>query len=177
MANDVVNHPSHYTQGKIECIDFITDKKMNFCRGNAVKYIVRAGLKDKSKEIEDLEKAIFYLRREIKDLQEAENSDTAPGMVNLEKVIKGLNLCTNGEGFPPCKDCPYDAECEKAIGMGQSPLARDAIALLKEQAQNGWCENALCDFICHQCDVIELLMSALSVATKKRKEENSGGDD
>ena len=67
--NDPVNHPSHYTQGKIECIDFIQDKKLNFCRGNAVKYIVRAGLKDPDKEIEDLEKAIFYLNAEIKDIK------------------------------------------------------------------------------------------------------------
>ena len=69
-THDPVNHPSHYTQGKIECIDFITDKKLNFCRGNAVKYIVRAGLKDPEKEIEDLEKAVFYLNREIQDLKE-----------------------------------------------------------------------------------------------------------
>lgn len=67
--NDPVNHPSHYTTGKIEVIDFITDKELNFCRGNAVKYIVRAGLKDKNKEIEDLEKAVFYINREIADLK------------------------------------------------------------------------------------------------------------
>ena len=88
MANDVVNHPSHYTQGKIECIDFITDKKMNFCRGNAVKYIVRAGLKDKSKEVEDLEKAIFYLRREIKDLHEARTVTRHLGWLTWRKLSK-----------------------------------------------------------------------------------------
>ncbi len=70
QRNDPVNHPLHYTQGKIECIDFIMDKKMNFCRGNAVKYIVRAGLKDPAKEVEDLEKAVFYLNREIERLKE-----------------------------------------------------------------------------------------------------------
>lgn len=69
IPDDPVNHPSHYTQGKIECIDFITDKKLNFCRGNAVKYIVRAGLKDPTKEIEDLKKAVFYINREIQDLE------------------------------------------------------------------------------------------------------------
>lgn len=67
--NDPVNHPSHYTTGRIEVIDFITDKKLNFCRGNAVKYIVRAGLKDPDKEIEDLEKAVFYINREIMDIR------------------------------------------------------------------------------------------------------------
>ena len=68
-VNDPVNHPGHYTTGKIEVIDFITDKGLNFCRGNAVKYIVRAGLKDPEKEAEDLEKAVFYLNREIADVQ------------------------------------------------------------------------------------------------------------
>ena len=70
--NDIVNHPSHYTQGKIECIDYITDKQLNFCRGNAIKYITRAGYKDPNKEIEDLEKAVFYLNYEIKRLKEKE---------------------------------------------------------------------------------------------------------
>ena len=63
--NDVVNHPSHYTDGKIEVIDFIEDKVLNFHRGNAVKYIARAGKKDPTKEIEDLKKARWYLDREI----------------------------------------------------------------------------------------------------------------
>jgi len=68
--NDVVNHPSHYTDGKIEVIDFIEDKRLNFHRGNAVKYIARAGKKNSEKEIEDLQKAAWYINREIKRLQE-----------------------------------------------------------------------------------------------------------
>lgn len=75
MNNDSVNHPAHYTQGKIECIDFIADKKLNFARGNAVKYIVRAGLKDPSKEIEDLRKAIFYIEYEIKSIMERQHDN------------------------------------------------------------------------------------------------------
>ncbi len=67
--NDVVNHPSHYTDGKIEVIDFIEEKKLNFHRGNAVKYISRAGKKDPTKEIEDLKKAVWYLDREINRLE------------------------------------------------------------------------------------------------------------
>lgn len=67
--NDTVNHPSHYTDGKIEVIDFIEDKGLNFHRGNAVKYIARAGKKDKSKEVEDLQKAVWYLQREIDRLK------------------------------------------------------------------------------------------------------------
>lgn len=67
--NDPVNHPSHYTDGKIEGIDFILDKKLNFTRGNAVKYISRAGKKNPEKEIEDLQKAAWYINKEIQRLQ------------------------------------------------------------------------------------------------------------
>jgi hypothetical protein len=71
---EMVNHPSHYNDGKIEVIDFIEDKNLNFHRGNAVKYIARAGKKDKSKEVEDLKKAQWYIEREIKKLEA--NNDT-----------------------------------------------------------------------------------------------------
>jgi hypothetical protein len=66
FENDPVNHPSHYTKGKIEVADFIADQKLNFDRGNAVKYVCRAGSKDPDKEIQDLEKAIWYINHEIK---------------------------------------------------------------------------------------------------------------
>lgn len=66
---DNVNHPAHYTDGKIEVIDYIQDKGFNFCRGNAIKYISRAGKKDKAKEIEDLQKAVWYLNKEIERLK------------------------------------------------------------------------------------------------------------
>lgn len=61
--SDRVNHPPHYTQhpSGVECIQ-ITEH-MNFCLGNAVKYIWRADLKGNGAE--DLEKAIWYLKREI----------------------------------------------------------------------------------------------------------------
>nr|DAX62430.1 MAG TPA: nucelotide kinase [Caudoviricetes sp.] len=64
-----VNNPSHYNSGKIEVIDFIEDQKLGFCLGNVVKYVSRAGKKDSSKTIEDLEKAKWYLEREIKKLK------------------------------------------------------------------------------------------------------------
>lgn len=66
---DVVNHPPHYKghPSGVECIQ-ITEH-MNFCRGNAVKYIWRAGEKDPSKELEDLKKARWYIDREIQRLE------------------------------------------------------------------------------------------------------------
>lgn len=72
--NDIINHPSHYTDGKIEVIDFIEDKQLNFHRGNAIKYIARAGKKNKEKEIEDLEKAVWYINREIQRLEKLKKS-------------------------------------------------------------------------------------------------------
>ena len=61
--NDPVNHPKHYTEhpSGVECIR-ITEH-MNFCLGNAVKYIWRADLKHDA--IEDIKKAIWYLQREL----------------------------------------------------------------------------------------------------------------
>lgn len=67
--SDSVNHPAHYTghASGVECIQ-ITEH-MGFCLGNAVKYIWRADLKGNS--IEDLEKAKWYISREIERRQQA----------------------------------------------------------------------------------------------------------
>lgn len=66
---NMIAHPPHYTFGKIEVIEAIEDWKLNFTKGNAVKYIARAGRKNPAKEIEDLKKAIWYLTREIECLE------------------------------------------------------------------------------------------------------------
>ena len=73
---DSVNSPAHYTDGKIEVIEFIEDKKLGFCLGNAIKYIARAGKKDPTKEIEDLQKAEWYIKRRIKELEEVQKCST-----------------------------------------------------------------------------------------------------
>ena len=70
--DDSVNHPSHYNDGKIEVMDFIEDKQLNFARGNVIKYVSRAGKKDSNKELEDLKKASWYLNREIERLNKEE---------------------------------------------------------------------------------------------------------
>ena len=67
MADNVKN-PSHYNRGKIEVWEFIEDQDLDYHTGNAVKYIARAGFKDPSKEVEDLQKAIAFLERKIKVL-------------------------------------------------------------------------------------------------------------
>jgi uncharacterized protein YjbI with pentapeptide repeats len=67
--NDNINHPPHYTFGKYEVLDVINDWKLDYNCGSAVKYIARAGKKDKNKEVEDLQKAIFFLQYEVKKLE------------------------------------------------------------------------------------------------------------
>lgn len=67
--SDNINHPSHYTSGKIEVIDFIEDQKLPYHLGNVVKYIARAGKKDPAKLVEDLKKAAWYLNRYIDQLE------------------------------------------------------------------------------------------------------------
>ena len=68
---DMVNHPVHYTShpSGVEVIE-ITEH-MNFCLGNAIKYIMRSELK--GKQIEDLKKAAWYINREIDRLQRINN--------------------------------------------------------------------------------------------------------
>ena len=68
-VTDLVNHPTHYTADPsgIECLQIVRHRNFNI--GNAIKYLWRAGLKDETKVIEDLEKAIFYIRDEINRLK------------------------------------------------------------------------------------------------------------
>jgi hypothetical protein len=75
-TNDMVNHPKHYTShpSGVECIEIT--RHYCFSIGNAIKYLWRAGLKaeqgmqDRQKEIQDLEKAIWYINDRIKQLKE-----------------------------------------------------------------------------------------------------------
>lgn len=72
---DIINHPAHYTGGRIEVIDFIEDQGLGFHLGNVIKYVCRAGKKDPEKEIEDLKKAEWYLVRYIGILLGGEKND------------------------------------------------------------------------------------------------------
>ena len=64
-ANDEINHPSHYTAGSIEVIDFLDAWDFPFHLANAIKYICRAGRKDKNALVTDLKKAVWYINRYI----------------------------------------------------------------------------------------------------------------
>jgi len=69
---EAVNHPNHYQGKTTEAIKVIEDYDLNFCLGNVIKYLLRAGRKDKDKYLEDLRKARWYLEREI-STKEQEN--------------------------------------------------------------------------------------------------------
>ena len=77
MQKDNVNHPSHYTQGGIECIDAIKAATVGLtgieavCTGNAVKYMWRWKFKNGA---EDIRKAMWYLEKLLEEV-ESENSD------------------------------------------------------------------------------------------------------
>ena len=69
VMNDPVNHPSHYTAGSIETIDYIVDVlgidgAVNYCHGNVVKY-TGSRLHNKQNPVQDAEKAVWYLNKMI----------------------------------------------------------------------------------------------------------------
>lgn len=57
--------PAHYQRGSIQVWDFIVDQKLDFLRGNVVKYLCRAGHKQYEEEIDDLLKAKMYIQKAI----------------------------------------------------------------------------------------------------------------
>lgn len=60
-----IDHPDHYQAKGMEAIDVIEAYNLNFSLGSAIKYILRAGKKPGESSIEDLNKAIWYLQREV----------------------------------------------------------------------------------------------------------------
>lgn len=104
---DMVNRPSHYIEGRqYEPLNVIADWELNYRLGSALKYISRAGRKDPSKTIEDLQKAVFYLNREIEALEGVKT----PYAVTYEDVLEDYAACA-AEGAEPrvSLDEVYDA--------------------------------------------------------------------
>lgn len=64
-----VHHPQHYNSKTFEVIDIIEEFELNFHLGNVIKYVLRAGKKDC--RITDLQKALWYLNREIERKDES----------------------------------------------------------------------------------------------------------
>lgn len=89
---DFVDHPSHYNPGQFEVIKIIRAYNLNFSRGNAIKYLLRAGKKPDQSQIQDLRKAIWYIEDEIKALEGLEAQDRKAQLEGL----KGLAARENG---------------------------------------------------------------------------------
>jgi len=76
---DMVNYPPHYMFGMIEPIEVIEDWELDFCLGNVIKYIARAGRKvtviNDEEMIQDLKKAQWYLNRRIKQMEDVSKKE------------------------------------------------------------------------------------------------------
>ena len=116
--NDQVNHPKHYTSDPsgIECIDITRHRNFNI--GNAIKYLWRAGLKEDKdrklidKQVEDLNKAVWYLVDEIHRLGgrctvktdsintclPIDNESIIDAVMNYSKVVDGTYKTLLGVG-------------------------------------------------------------------------------
>ena len=79
-----VNHPDHYNQIKnVECIDVV--EQMSFNLGNAVKYIWRCD--SKGNKLKDLQKAIWYLNREIERTCKPVGAEEPEEIVDLSRTV------------------------------------------------------------------------------------------
>lgn len=103
MSNNV-NHPPHYNShpSGVECIQ--VTEHMNFCIGNAVKYLWRAGLKGDA--LEDLKKAKFYIEREIARLESSARNPAQDGISDLARAIQYWNRVTSTATPPPPTEQP-----------------------------------------------------------------------
>lgn len=126
--SEQVNHPEHYNAGRIEVIEFIEDQGwgLAFCLGNATKYIARAGKKDASKIIEDLEKADWYLKRAIEGLKAARDGrlPVRPNDMNARVTVEPTPTPTNGR--PIGGECAYcgDASCKYCKNEKPRPTSK-----------------------------------------------------
>ena len=80
----LIEHPPHYTSGKIEVWDYIADQHLDYFRGNVVKYVSRAGRKDDY--IQDLLKARAYLDKAI-DLEHERRQTKCNASSQVEQDI------------------------------------------------------------------------------------------
>ena len=88
VLDDEIEHPSHYTQGKIEVIDFLIDQDMNFMAANAVKYLCR--YRFKGNPVQDLKKAKWYLNRLIKEVEMAQPDPRCKTFGVLADDLRGV---------------------------------------------------------------------------------------
>ena len=134
-VNDPINHPAHYTTGKIEVIDYIEDQKLPYHLGNAVKYISRAGKKDKDKTVEDLKKAVWYIERYIGLIGDNGSvGKTANGSNDSNVIDKKRSKPTLSEAFINT-EIFIDFESEPIYGEDQAYICCPTYAALNDSRQ------------------------------------------
>ena len=109
---DNVNHPSHYTQGGIECIDALKAATVGktgieaVCVANVIKYLFRYENKN---GLEDVRKAQWYINRLIQELEEKKENCS---FIGPDDVVDDCNECANynmDEYSEPCCNCKNTA--------------------------------------------------------------------
>lgn len=96
MSNKI-SHPEHYTYSDIEPIDAIQSWNLDFCLGNVVKYIVRAGRKEGNTILDDLRKARQYLDFEIEFLQNDSDKSYAYSSPITEEDLREMYMTDDGK--------------------------------------------------------------------------------
>nr|DAN88232.1 MAG TPA: nucelotide kinase [Caudoviricetes sp.] len=134
QVNDVVNHPAHYTDGKFETIDAIESWRLGYHLGNAVKYISRAGKKSKDTELEDLQKARWYIKRYLdyhhKEVESLRAIEYAADK-GLDQDLAGAVLCLSVTAILSdiLSDEPQDLSVREALAALERAIgAREARA-------------------------------------------------
>lgn len=111
--NNNVEHPKHYVQGEIECIDCIKAATVNkvgieaFCVGNAIKYLFRYENKN---GIEDVEKSMWYLNRLLKELKEKQHKKNNSVDECINDNLEQEDFCSNCKHY---KNIDYFDICSK----------------------------------------------------------------
>lgn len=112
---DNVNHPSHYTQGGIECIDALKAATVGktgieaVCVANVIKYLWRY---EEKNGIEDVNKAQWYINRLIQELEEKKENNT---FYDTDDVVGDCRNCANfnmnedNKDSEPCCNCKNTA--------------------------------------------------------------------
>ena len=102
VFNPIVHHPSHYKANGLEAITVIEAfAGGNYLRGNALKYLLRAGRKIDA--IQDLQKAIWYIEREISNQRQRE-------FIVNEIANRAPPVCPDVDGDIWCKEVPLERE-------------------------------------------------------------------
>ena len=135
MSAENVNHPSHYTQGGIECIEAIRASMQpegfqDYCKGNVLKYIWR--WRDKG-GAEDLEKAKVYLQWAI-DSAEGKSNDDKPVMTLSEALLYTGQLLSNEYLSMPYDDEDKDTKKRKTAIVDAIAALEDLRGMLNENS-------------------------------------------